>query len=131
VETPKPVKEFDKVKIRQIAAGARHSLVLDHDGNIYAMGDNSEDQCAVPGRRAVEPEKILKDFKAAEIFSGDTHNVARSEAGQLYSWGGSVINQSWVNNNDSKLKVMEDFKTRSVGLVALAYSNTIVVTGQS
>lgn len=38
-------------------------MVLDTSGNIFAMGDNSEDQCALSGRRANKPEKILNDFK--------------------------------------------------------------------
>lgn len=49
--------------MQAISTGARHTLALDKDGNIYAMGDNSEDQCAISGRRANQPEKILKDFK--------------------------------------------------------------------
>jgi alpha-tubulin suppressor-like RCC1 family protein len=49
---------------------------LDDKGNIYAMGDNSEGQCAISGRRANHPEKILKDFKANKIYCGDSHNIA-------------------------------------------------------
>ena len=45
------------------------------------MGDNSEDQCAISGRRANQPEKILKDFKAVKIVSGSSHNVAVSNEG--------------------------------------------------
>ena len=80
----------------KIDSGARHTIVLDTEGNIYAMGDNSEDQCAISGRRANEPEIILKDFKAVNIFAGDSHNIALSEEGGVYSWGGQVINSSWV-----------------------------------
>lgn len=61
------------------------------------MGDNSEDQCAISGRRANVPEKILKDFKVKEIYAGDSHNVTLSEDNMLFNWGGSVINSSWVN----------------------------------
>jgi len=60
------------------------------------MGDNSEDQCAISGRRANQPEKILKEFDATDIYAGDSHNVALSVEKEMYSWGGSVINTSWI-----------------------------------
>ena len=41
-EEPREIKvECDVIK--QIAVGARHSMVLDHKGVIYVMGDNSND----------------------------------------------------------------------------------------
>lgn len=56
------------------------------------MGDNSEDQCAISGRRTNTPEKVLKEFDAVKIFAGESHNVALSKEGNLFCWGGSVIN---------------------------------------
>ncbi len=83
------------------------------------MGDNSEDQCAISGRRAYAPEKILKDFIAKDIFSGDSHNIAVSEEGELYSWGGTMINSAWISQgaNESKLKLMEDLKRRKINMI--------------
>jgi hypothetical protein len=83
------------------------------------MGDNSEDQCAISGRRAYEPEKILKDFDAVDIYAGDSHNIAVSDDTALFNWGGTVVNSSWVQNgvNDSKLKLMEDLKRRKISLI--------------
>ena len=52
IEHPTSLTFFNKIKVKKIAAGARHTLILDNEGNIYAMGDNSEDQCAISGRRA-------------------------------------------------------------------------------
>lgn len=96
IEHPTQLAFFKDMRVAKIAAGARHTLVLDDEGNIYAMGDNSEDQCAISGRRANLPEKILKEFKAKKIYAGDSHNVALSDQDNIYSWGGSVINQSWI-----------------------------------
>jgi len=122
---------FEDKNIVKVVAGARHTLALDHEGNIYAMGDNSEDQCAISGRRANEPEKILKDFDAVDIYAGDSHNIAVSDDTLLFNWGGTVVNQAWIsaNSNDSKLKLMEDLKRRKISLIQLAYGNTMVITG--
>ena len=43
IEQPVSIPFFENMKIVQIATGARHTLALDRDGNIFAMGDNSED----------------------------------------------------------------------------------------
>lgn len=133
IEKPMKIPFFENRKVAKIDSGARHTIVLDKDGNIFAMGDNSEDQCAISGRRANEPELILKDFKAVDIYAGDSHNIAISEEGGVFSWGGSVINSSWVqkNANESKLKLMEDLKRRKISIVSLAYSNTLIISGQA
>lgn len=67
-----------------------------------------------------------------DIFAGDTHNVALSEEGVIFSWGGSVINSAWAskNANESKLKPMEDLKRKKIGLIQLGYSNTVIISGQ-
>ncbi len=74
---------------------------------------------------------MLKDFIATDIYVGDSHNIAVSEEGGLYSWGGTMINSAWIssNANESKLQLMEDVKRRKVASIALAYNNTLIVTG--
>ena len=34
---------FRDIDVVQVAVGARHSLALDKEGEIYVMGDNSEE----------------------------------------------------------------------------------------
>jgi len=42
------------------------------------------------------PEKILKDFRAVKVLSGDAHNVAISKDGKVYSWGGQSVSNDWA-----------------------------------
>jgi alpha-tubulin suppressor-like RCC1 family protein len=97
------------------------------------MGDNSEEQCAISGRRANEPEITLKDFAVADVHCGQSQNVAVSEENELYSWGGTSNNHSGIQQSahESKLRIMEDLKRRKVGLISAGYANTIIITGQS
>jgi len=69
---------------------------LDKNGDIYTIGDNSEDQCAVAGTRANAPEKIMKEFAVSDVHAGDSHNLASDKEGTLFSWGGTSINSSWI-----------------------------------
>ena len=68
-----------------IAAGARHSLVLTASGSLYAFGDNAEEQCAVFNTlRCPEPHLVEHFDKTGKVVSfvaveaGDTHNIALS-----------------------------------------------------
>jgi len=42
-----------------------------------------------------------------------------SEEGELYSWGGTMINSAWISQgaNESKLKLMEDLKRRKINMI--------------
>lgn len=135
-----PFFVLNKVAVKTIEAGARHSIVLDRKGQMYAFGDNSEDECAGNEQRCQFPEKIDQNFKAVDIFAGATHNLALSgiysenkllDEGYLYSWGGSGAYTTWSNPNSlhSKLKILENLNGKSISKVALGNMNTIVVTG--
>jgi alpha-tubulin suppressor-like RCC1 family protein len=43
IEKPVKIPFFEDKNIVKVTAGARHTLALDYEGNIYAIGDNSED----------------------------------------------------------------------------------------
>ena len=43
IEKPTKIPFFEKKRIKKIQAGARHTIALDTEGNIFAIGDNSED----------------------------------------------------------------------------------------
>jgi len=55
--------------------------------------------------------------------------VAVSSEGELYTWGGSMA-EALLKTSESKLSVMEDLKRRTVAMVAAAYSNIVLITGQ-
>jgi len=129
--SPIPFFEDNEVLVKSISTGARHSLALDFDGQIYAFGDNSEDQCAADEQRCETPQIIEQQLKTINIFSGKSHNAAVAQDGQLYTWGGNGVNTNWSNPNalHTKLKILETVKGKTINGVALANDNTIIVTG--
>lgn len=62
-------------KISKIAVGARNSLVLLKNGDLYAFGDNSYGQCTGVLSRYITPTAIFFDKKAqiVDIFCGYNH----------------------------------------------------------
>ena len=68
------IKEFPS-PVDKIAVGARHSLILLKDGDLYAFGDNSDGQCTGFTTRYPSPVKISFDNmdKIIDVYSGYNH----------------------------------------------------------
>jgi alpha-tubulin suppressor-like RCC1 family protein len=65
------IDEFEG-SIYKIATGARHSLVLLKNGDLYAFGDNSDGQCTGYTTRFTTPNKINFENKEKiiDVYSG-------------------------------------------------------------
>ena len=59
---PDQITGFDEQlqsKLKFVACGANHSLMLDQDGNLYAMGKNNKGQLGVgPYESTLKPERL-------------------------------------------------------------------------
>ena len=87
---------FFKMKgliIKKISTGARHSMVLCTNGELYCFGDNSNGQCS--GFEKVIAEPTLIEFEdeneyIIDIKAGFNHSIAKSLSGKVYVWGDST-----------------------------------------
>ncbi|KAF0481618.1 RCC1/BLIP-II [Gigaspora margarita] len=95
----------DLPKVRQIAAGEHHSLVLLENGSIYSFGRADYGQLGIGdaldrdddeqmkikrqkiGQKVVTPTKIKNIALCQFIATGDHHSIAVSNDGKLYTWG--------------------------------------------
>ncbi len=66
-----------KNPIKKLTTGARHSMVLLTNGDVYAFGDNSEGQCTGNNTRYLSPIRIELDAreKVVDVYSGYNHNL--------------------------------------------------------
>lgn len=100
-QEPEQVMQFDELKVRQVACGTQHTIVLTADGALFATGkgdfgilgrgdtndetefqeldyfEQTDDSILAPGERA----KIIK------IDAGSNFSAAMSEQGELWVWG--------------------------------------------
>ena len=125
-DKPTIIKHFYQkdIKVINIKAGQRHSVVLDDKGCIYTFGDNSRLQWTSDRFRRKTPYKIESDFKATSIFSGDHHNICRSDQGYLYSWGGEVLKFN-TNRYLTDIKLMVDYAGSQVKNVWCSHNNSV------
>lgn len=58
--------------------------------------------------------------------------MALTKEGTLYRWGGAIVNKGWgtQSNEVAKLEIVDDLKRRKIDLMHVAYSNTLIITGQ-
>ena len=94
-------KEISSVKnLRQIEAGKGHLLMLDKEGQVFAMGDDTYGQCGSGdldrkfsgpfiSRVVHNPQLVtgLEGQKVKKIYSGGSHNFVLTESGQVFGWG--------------------------------------------
>lgn len=97
VRTPTRIAESlfnqkSKERIKKVASGAHHTLVLTKEGKIYAWGDPESGKLGRilmtrnKDKQALSIEKVgARD--AVDIFAGNHHSFFVNKRGQVYSWG--------------------------------------------
>jgi alpha-tubulin suppressor-like RCC1 family protein len=88
-DQPHEVKALSGSKIKAIAAGALHSLVLDTQGRVFAFGDNSTGQLGMEPERHTAPQlDTPTTIPVAELYSetGFVPKVTSIAAGGLNSF---------------------------------------------
>ena len=106
--------------IKKISTGARHTMVLCTNGELYCFGDNSDGQCS--GFEKVVDEPTLIEFEDEDEFiidikAGFNHSIAKGLSKKIYVWGDSTwgkigIKESTIDQFDP-LEI-NDMKIRNV-----------------
>ena len=83
----------NNLKITKISSGARHSLVLCDNGQVYCFGDNSDSQCCGLEKIVSVPTLVrfndVNEF-IVDIKAGFNHSIAKGRSGKIYVWGDSA-----------------------------------------
>ena len=125
---------FDNKKIKKISVGARHILVLLDNGELFCLGDNSDNQCCGTTSTSEFLNKIeINNEKVADCYAGYNYNLVILENGSVYTWG---------NTDNGKLGYLEDkvtqdiprenlwMKIRCISYACLGKLLSIIVTGK-
>jgi alpha-tubulin suppressor-like RCC1 family protein len=104
-------------KIKKIACGLRHTLLLDFLGKIWACGDNRQSQLGIGDprlTRAFNPMPVLMVDAVTAIAAGDAHSLAVGEDNSVWSWGLNASGQLGIGNfspQPSPIRLNVIFKT--------------------
>ena len=118
------VEHLKDIAIERVAAGQNHSLVLHAKGDtMYAFGNNNYGQCGVPKENNskqglyvllptpvplpnVEEQSLHKVGRVVDIACGESHSLAITSQGRLYSWGYGEYGQVGIDPNISEKDVV-------------------------
>lgn len=101
VHTPRVVKYFKEGierKCLMVACGGFHTLILNQDNDIIALGRNDSGQLGLSQNEyehQSEPTRVtlFSDKVITNIAAGSSHSVALTVEGYSYSWGGNSHGQ--------------------------------------
>ena len=91
------------ILIKQIACGSAHVHILSQDGFVYSMGRNTKGvlglgQSEDSLQMQVTPQLIMNISYVSHISTGNSHTVALSAQGRVYSWGNSSNGATGIPN---------------------------------
>lgn len=121
-------------KVKKIASGGVHNLILCDDGTVYSWGEGLEGRLGHKNEERYPHPKLIEyfqnnDIKIEEISTKGGHNLALSEDGDLYSWGygsdGRLGNQS--NDNQYIPKKIEFFSGKKIAHFTVGIDYSLVV----
>lgn len=79
-----------------VSAGARHSLVVTRDQELWAFGDNSSGQLGLGVNTSPlqpKPQRVTALDNVIGVSSGGNHTMAITADGYLYGWGQNSFGQ--------------------------------------
>mmetsp|Transcript_64457 Transcript_64457/g.153848 ORF Transcript_64457/g.153848 Transcript_64457/m.153848 type:complete len:1243 (+) Transcript_64457:75-3803(+) len=133
---PLLLRMTSQVRIKYVAAGARHTILLADNGMLYAVGENDQGQLGVanPGPPKLHaPEPIggdLLEKRVCTVAVGDDHSLAATEDHELYAWGANASGQLGINRVDNQPLPQPVHKLRQTTIRSLAGGtrHSLVVT---
>lgn len=126
--------------ILDVAAGARHTLMVDSFGSIFAFGDNSQGQCGFDQSRSDVPVEVVTrgyfgggDCKCRFIYCGETHSALVTSEGEVFAWGdNSALKLGIPVQNDMYAPTLVDAVIgKAVEAVGLGGFFSVIITGPS
>ncbi len=131
--------EFTNEKVKMIASGQFHSMILTDDGTVYTFGQNENGQLgngsdvnsAVPIK--VKDANGFVNGNVKMISAGRKHSMILTDDGTVYTFGlnenGQLGNGSYVNSNvPIKVKDANGFVNGNVEMISAGEEHNIILT---
>jgi alpha-tubulin suppressor-like RCC1 family protein len=92
------------LKVKYVSAGAKHTLLLDFNDNVWGFGDNSLGQLGSGNSNDIlNPVKIL-NFKAKFISAGNYHTAVIDFNDDVWTFGANKYGQLGLYDKTPRLK---------------------------
>src|SRR5208283_109751 len=93
--TGTPIQVIGLSNIVAIAVGSQHAVALNQDGTVWTWGWDSQGQLGtgdpyVNNSHGYAPAQVPGLSNIVSIAAGDSHSVAVTASGQVYTWGANA-----------------------------------------
>lgn len=130
-DIPTPQRCAPKLKVRQVAAGGTHSVVLTQEGHVWTWG-----QPWPPGdiKQISTPVRVQGLEKVRVIAVGAFHNLALTEDGILWAWGNNEYGQLGTGDTQPRSHPIRVEGLSDLSLVDIAaggwHSTALTIQGE-
>ena len=123
--TFKQVTVGNGVKIKAIAAGSAHTVLLDEDGNVWTAGSNSYGQIGIAVGYTSTFTQVtngISGVKITAIAAGEQHTVLLDANGNVWTAGSNFYGQLGRDENKGAFISNSTFKqvTDGIGIIVIA-----------
>lgn len=86
---PLVIGTLDAMRVCQLVCGGLHTGALTRDGRLFTWGCNDDECLGRPGEESTPAlvEGGLLGQRVTMVTAGDSHTIALTASGQVYSWG--------------------------------------------
>jgi alpha-tubulin suppressor-like RCC1 family protein len=120
---PRLIAALNHVAVKQVAAGADHSMVLTRDGDVFTWGDGGSGRLGHGNTDSqLVPKQVESLSNVMDIAAGWSHSLAVGEGGVVFKWGYNGFGQLGLGghtNRNVPTEVPED--TLVVAVAAGSY----------
>uniref|UniRef100_A0A3B0MT90 Chromosome condensation (RCC1 homologue) protein, putative n=1 Tax=Theileria annulata TaxID=5874 RepID=A0A3B0MT90_THEAN len=132
-----PVKvifPYDDIFISKCAAGSRHSMALDRQGNVWSWGYGGNGRLGLGNTRSYFTPNLIEIFDTYEVFQiscGDSHSACLDRFGTVYTWGscrGGKLGLGNILSDVLEPTVVESLKGIHIIQVSCGTGNTLALS---
>ncbi|XP_044503423.1 ultraviolet-B receptor UVR8 [Mangifera indica] len=130
--TPRLIKELEKVKVKNVAAGLLHTACIDETGCVFIFGERAAAKMVFQDtKNATTPSMISKLPYAEEVACGGYHTCVVTSGGDLYTWGSNengCLGIGTIDSFHSPERVQGPFSRSSVYKVSCGWKHTAAIS---
>jgi alpha-tubulin suppressor-like RCC1 family protein len=122
---PSPLQFPNRIRIKRVAAGSRHSMALTDDGQIFTWGWGLLGQLGLGHNRTIFHPTVVEGLPApaVDLSAGGMHSAIVDRNGECYTWGSAQYGQ--LGQGDAA--VQESYRCRPEKVFPAAGEATFVV----
>jgi alpha-tubulin suppressor-like RCC1 family protein len=130
--TPQVIKALKGIKVRAVAAGRLHSLVVSSAGEVYSFGNGTSGRLGHGDEQIQLTPKVIEALagvKVREVAAGAGYSLVLSEDGVVYSFGDGEYGKLGHGDEEQQRtpKAIESLQSVKVSSIAAGEDTSLAV----